>query len=74
MPFVATWMELGILILSAGSQKEKDIYHMTYTWDLKYGTDEPNYRTEADSPTCTADLWLPRGRGRDWDLLGVWSS
>ena len=28
MPFVATWMELEILILSEVSQKEKDKYHM----------------------------------------------
>ena len=28
MPFVATWMELGTLILSEISQKEKDKYHM----------------------------------------------
>ena len=29
MPFAATWMELETLILSEGSQKEKDKYHMT---------------------------------------------
>ena len=28
MPFVATWMQLEILILSEISQKEKDKYHM----------------------------------------------
>ena len=28
MPFVATWMYLGITILSEGSQTEKDKYHM----------------------------------------------
>ena len=28
MSFVATWMELEILILGEVSQKEKDIYHM----------------------------------------------
>ena len=27
MPFAATWMELETLILSEGSQKEKDKYH-----------------------------------------------
>ena len=27
MPFVATWMQLEILILSEASQKEKDKYH-----------------------------------------------
>ena len=27
-PFAATWMDLETLILSEGSQKEKDKYHM----------------------------------------------
>ena len=29
MPFAATWMDLGIIILSEVSQTEKDKYHMT---------------------------------------------
>ena len=28
MPFVATWMQLEMIILSEVSQKEKDKYHM----------------------------------------------
>ena len=28
MPFVATWMDLEIIILSEVTQTEKDIYHM----------------------------------------------
>ena len=33
MPFAATWMQLEILILSKGSQKEKDKYHMiSHIW------------------------------------------
>ena len=28
MPFAATWMDLGIIILSETSQKEKDEYYM----------------------------------------------
>ena len=28
IPFVATWMDLEIMILSEVSQKEKDKYHM----------------------------------------------
>ena len=27
MPFAATWMQLGTIILSEGSQKEHDKYH-----------------------------------------------
>ena len=28
---------------------------------LRYGTNEPNYKTETDSQTYRTDLWLPRG-------------
>ena len=45
MPFAATWMELGTLILSEVSQKEKDKYHViSYIWNLIYGTNEPFHR------------------------------
>ena len=36
---------------------------MTYIWNLKYGPDEPVYKTETDSQTWRAGMWLPRGRG-----------
>ena len=49
MPFVETWMQLEILILSELIQKEKDKYHIIYMWNLKYGTNEPIYKTETDS-------------------------
>ena len=36
MPFVSTWMDLEIIILSEVSQTEKDKYHMIFhTWSLK---------------------------------------
>ena len=28
-----------------------------YTWDLKYDTNEPIYKTETDSETLRTDLW-----------------
>ena len=63
MPFVVTWMQLEILILSEISHKEKDEYHMpSHIWNLKHGTNEPIYKTEIDSQTWRADLWLPGGR------------
>ena len=31
-------------------------------WNLKYGTNEPIYKTETDSQTKRTDLWLPRER------------
>ena len=46
MPFSAPWMELETLILSEVSQKDR---HSTYTWVLKYGTDELIYKKETDS-------------------------
>ena len=47
MPFVATWMEPEILMLSEISQKEKDKYRMiSLTWNLIYGTNEPFHRKE----------------------------
>ena len=44
--------------------------NITYMWNLKYGIDEPIYKTEIDSQTWRADLWLPSGR--EWDGQGVW--
>ena len=46
MPFAATWMQLDNH--AKWSQKEKDKYHMI---SLKYGTNEPIYKTETDSQT-----------------------
>ena len=40
MPFAAPWMQL---------EREKQIlYDITYMRNLKYGTNEPIYKTEAD--------------------------
>ena len=45
-------------------EKEGQIpYDITYMWNLKFGTNEPMYRTETDSQTWRTDLWLPRGQG-----------
>ena len=68
MPCAATWMQLEILILSEVSQKEKNKYH---TISLKYGMNEPIYKTETDSKTSRMDLLLPRRWGRrGW--YGIW--
>ena len=40
-------------------------------WNLKYGTNEPIYKTETDSQTQRTDLWLSRGGsggGIDWEF------
>ena len=50
MPFVATWMDLEIIILSEVSQKEKNKCHMvTYMWNLKYDTNQHICETKTDS-------------------------
>ena len=36
-------------------------------WNLKYSSDELR-RTETDSQTETADSWLPRGKGKEWEF------
>ena len=52
MQFVATWMDLEIIIQSEVSQTEKDKYHgITYIRNLKYDTNEFIYETETDSQT-----------------------
>ena len=50
MPFVATWMDLVIIILSEISQR-KTIYDITYIWKLKYDANELIYKTEIDLQT-----------------------
>jgi len=40
-------------------------------WNIKYDTNEPIYKTETDSWTWRTDLWLLRGREREWDRLSL---
>ena len=50
MPFAATRMQLKILTRSEVSQKERQIlYDITYVWNLKYGINEPIYKTATAS-------------------------
>ena len=67
-------MQLGIIILSEASQKEKNKYHTTFTYicNLKYGTKEPIHKAKIDSQTQRTDFWLPRGRGGEREGLEVW--
>ena len=50
MPFVATRMDLEIIILSEVSQKQIPC-DITYMWNLKYETNELMDETEIDSQT-----------------------
>jgi len=71
MPSAATWMELETLILSKSKRERQIPYGITYIWNVIYGTNEPIYRKETNSWTWRTDLWLPRGKGKKWDGLGV---
>ena len=53
MPFVMTWLNLDIIILSEVSQKEKRqiLFNITYMWNLKYDTSKLIYKTETDPQT-----------------------
>ena len=53
MPFAATWMDVESVVLSEGSQTEREIsYDMPYIWNLKRNdTNELTYKTETDSQT-----------------------
>ena len=35
MPFVATWMDLEIIMLRSKSDREGQILYITYKWNLK---------------------------------------
>ena len=64
MPFVATWMDLEIIILSEVSQKEKDKYHMiSLMWNLifKNETNELIYKKETDSQILKTNYGYQRG-------------
>ena len=43
--------------------RERQAYDATAVWNLTHDTDELTYKTEADSRTWKANLWLPKGNG-----------
>ena len=47
MPFVATWMDLEMIILSEVSQRQRP--YITHMWDLKYDKNELIYKPETDA-------------------------
>ena len=51
-------------------KRPKYAYDITYTWDLKYGTNECIYKTETDSQTQGTDE-VAKGEGdggeKDWE-------
>ena len=72
MPFAATWMELETLILSEINQKEKDKYHRYHLYVESNIQHEGTFPQKRKSWTWRIDLWLPRGKGREWERLEAW--
>ena len=65
-------MQLEIIMLSEVSETDK--HHITYMWNLKYGTNEPISKKETDSQTQKTDLWLPWGWGEGEGKTEFWVS
>ena len=61
MSFVAIWMDLETIILSEVRQRQ--IYDITYMWNLKNDTNELIYKTETESQTEKTNLWSSKWRG-----------
>ena len=68
MPFVATWVDLEIIILSEVSQSEKQIYRLYVESKKKNDTNELVYKTEINSLTLKTN-WLPKKKGLGRDKL-----
>ena len=62
MPFVTTWMDLEIIMLSeVKSDWERQILYITYTWNLNNNANELIYKTEIDSQTQKTNSWFTKG-------------
>ena len=45
MPFSATWMDLGSIVLDEVRQKKTSTIDITYMWNLKHDTNGLSYKT-----------------------------
>ena len=59
IPFVATWMDLEIIILT----EVEGIYDYHLYMESKNSKNELIYKIETDSQTYKTNLWYQRGRG-----------
>ena len=70
-------MNLEMILLSEGSQGEKDTYPMILLMGMiqksnKSDTNGPIYKTETDSQIQKTSLWLPKEKAVGSQKLGVW--
>ena len=73
-PYAVTWMDLEIIILNEVSQKEKEKYHMiSLTWNLKYDTNEINYKTETDSHGIACEIENRLEVAKGWGVGDGWT-
>ena len=56
MPFVATWMNLDVIMPSNPDRDRQISCDITYMWSLICDTNEIIYKTEEDSQTQRTDL------------------
>ena len=70
MPFLATWVQLEILMLREINQKEKDKYHMIAFIRGIYNVAQMTLSTEQKQPPDMYNrLVVAKG---EWHGLGVW--
>ena len=72
MPFVATWMDLEVIIVSEVSQETNIVILLVHEINLKNYTNELIYKREIDPQTQKTDLWLLKKKGEGRDKSGVW--
>ena len=72
MPFVATWMDLEIIILSEVRQKKTNIicYHLYV--ESKKMIQMNLFTKHKHSQTQKTNLWLSKGKGWGRGKLGIW--
>ena len=73
MPFVTTWMQLEIIILSKvkSEREEQIVYDIYYMWNLKYHTNKPIYKQKRTHKCGEQTCICHREVGREWVELGV---
>ena len=72
MPFVATWMDLEIIIQSEVNQMEKDKCHITYMWNLKKVYNWTYLQNRSRPTDRESKFMVTKSESLGRDKLGVW--